>query len=721
MTARGEGREGPDEGAERTGPPGEGAGGGAPALPSPYGGGGARRSPYARVRVSYEQVIRRLPQLKLDSMGEMERTLSVYDLTFLSIGAICGSGIFMIPGVAARIAGPESVFVWLSIGALAITISLCIAELASMFPNAGGVYTYCKEAFGPFIGFLAGWASWVTSWVTIAMVISAAVREYLDHIFHLGDARATAIALGCVWVLTFFNYLGVRLGAQIQRVFTVIILVVLGTIIMGGAPDIKLGHFLEFVEPDWALLLAAAAVIIDPFIGWEAVTFMGEEAKDPRRSVPTALVWGTVLIVMLYLSVVIVSLGVVPSRELGSSSAPIALVVERAGSLGPRAVPFLVMGTVLILLGCCNAWILSASRLPYALARDEMLPAFFARLHPTYKTPVNALVIQAVIASFLVAFANYEALIKALVPIALIMYGLIVLAVPVLRLRRPSAERPYKTPMFSLLALFSVLAVILILSQVDKVELLKGVSLVLVGVPIYFLLQLEYNERFVVAFNEMIAPFYDTLAKYAYPEWERAEYLRLAAVKRDDTVLDIACRTGLLVPELSKAARLVYATDVGFHDIEIAREHLALLRNVSYVRADAEFLPFADERFDKVVGFGLDEEVVSTDNLFREVKRVLKRNGRATVLVFEESFVVMTAPRQWKLAYLEDLLEDLGLSFRVKRVKVKWANAYAFVIRKTERQSVQKYQEEEYDSFYSGHRARAFHPGGADAAAAAPM
>ena len=678
---------------------------------SPYGGKGmARRSPYHRVRISYDEVIRRIPKLELDEAEEMERTLSMYDLMFLSIGAIVGSGVFMIPGIAAGIAGPESIFVWASIGTLAIMMSMCIAELASMYPEAGGVYTYCKEAFGPFIGFLVGWSAWVIGWVTIAMVISACIVEYLDHLIHIGEPRARMVAAAMLWVLTLFNYLGVKLGAQIQRVFTVITLVVLGAIIFFGAPAIEVENFMEFVEPNWAMLLAAAAIIIEPFIGWECVTFLGEETKDPKHAVPTALVWSTVIIVFLYLSVVIVSLGVVPATELGESQAPVALVVERTPALGPRAVPWLVMGTVVILLGCCNSWILSHARIPYALAKDEMLPAFFAKLDPTYKTPVNALIIQAALATVLVLTADFHALITALIPVALIVYALIFLSVPVLRLSKPSMERPYKTPAFSLVSLVCVLTTIVIMSQVDQIEFLKGTSLVLVGVPIYFILQVEYNERFVVAFNEMIAPFYDTLAAFAYPEWMREEFLRTAAIKHEDTVLEIACRTGLLVPELAANAKWVYATDVGFHDLEIAREHLALLRNVSYVRADAEFIPFQDRQFDKIVGIGLSEEVVSTDNLFREIKRVLKRGGRATILVFEEAFYVFSAPRQWKLSYIEDLLETLGLSFRVKKVKAKYANAYAFIIRKEDRQSVRKYSEDEYDSFYYGHRSRSLHP-----------
>lgn len=663
-----------------------------------------RKASYNVYQERTPDIVRLIPRVKEEQEFHLERTLTEKDLFFLSIGAIASSGIFIIPGLAAREAGVLSIGVWFFIGVMAILMSMCIAELASMYPEAGGIYTYTKKAFGKFVGFLVGWSMWVISWITIAMLISACISQYYSYLFPISPLNAKLLSIALLCLLTFFNYLGVRMGANIQKFFTFVTLVVLGGFIMTGIGKVNYDYFTGmFAHVNPMELIAAAALIIEPFIGWEAVTFLGEETKDPEKAVPKALVYSTIFIVILYLLVVFVSLGHVDAFTLGQSANPFSTAASHF--LSPGAVTFLTLGTMIILLGSTNSWILSSSRLPYALAKDDLLPQFFAKIHNTFKTPVNSLFIQLIIASLLVLFANFELLLSALVPVALIIYASVFLAVPVLRLKEPTKERAFEVPFFSIISLLCVSITLILIFETDSFTMLKSAFLILFGIPFYVFIELEYDQRFVMLFNELIAPFYDRIAVLVYPKQMRKQFLKQAAIKSTDVVLNVSCHTGLILNELSHTSKMVVATDIGHQDIQIARKKFIERENIMYVICDASFLPFRNNIFHKVVSLGAEEENVSSDNFFNEVARVMRFGGRGTFIIFD----LLSPPTQWTISYVEDLLTGLDLSFRVRKKQTTITNYYLFVTRKLKSQQISRVGSGDFDSYYGSHRERTIH------------
>lgn len=663
-----------------------------------------RKVDYNAYRDRVPDIVRLVPRIKEEKEMHLESTLNEMDLFFLSIGAIASSGIFIIPGLAAAEVGYFSFVVWCIIGFLAILMSLCIAELASMFPEAGGIYTYTKHAFGKFVGFLVGWSMWVISWITIAMLITVCISQFFNYIIPIAPFQAKMFAVTLLCVLTFFNYLGVKLGATIQKFFTAITLIVLSTFIITGIGEVDTSFIYNMsMEVPPLAFFAAAALIIEPFIGWQEITFLAEETKNPQKAVPRALVSSTIFIVFLYLLVVFVSLGVTPEDDLDGfahSKMPFANAANRF--LPSVVVVFLIIGTIIILLGSTNSWILSSSRLPYALAKDDVIPQFFAKIHNQFKTPVHSLLFQLVIASFLVIFADFELLLKSLIPISLMVYASVFMAVLVLRIKKPSMERPFEMPFFSIISMICILFTMILIFETDALTMLKGAFLVLIGIPFYVFIELEYDQRFVLLFNEFIAPLYDRIAAFVYSKQMRKTCLQQAAIKKTDTVLNVSCHTGLILKDLSFKARSVVATEISYQKIQIARRKCQNRDNMMYVICDAAFLPFKDDVFQKIVSLGAEEECVSSDNLFTEVNRVLSPCGRGTFIIFD----LFSPPTQWTVTYIESLLTDIGLSFRVTKNQTILTNYYLFVTRKFKSQMISRAEDGDFESYYGSHRNR---------------
>lgn len=636
---------------------------------------------------------------------KMERSLSENDLIFISLGAIAGSGIFMIPGIAAEIAGPASFLVWIIIGILAIMMSMCIAELAGSYPDVGGFYSYATLAFGRVVGFLTGWTTWVIGCITISMLLASCISN-LGTLVQLSSAAQLYISLAILIFLTLVNFYSTSFGAKLQRFLSTITIFVFLLFIVWGIGSVDSEFFTVHKMPGVGLahLLAAAAIIIEPFMGWETITFLGGEAKNPRRAVPNALVKSTIIIVVLYSLMVFVALGQENYRFLAEADVPLQWAAK--SFMGPYAI-IISIGAVIILLGTVNSWIMASSRIPYDLAHDNFLPDVFAKIHPKYKTPVNGLIIQTLIAGFLLLLGQFELLLHALIPLALINYTIIFLTVIVLRLKDHTRPRAFRVPGFPFVPLLCAGVSMLLIAQMSVVQIIEGLSLVMLGIPIFIFLELEMDQKALITFNELMAPFYDTISNYIYPKSIKNQFLRDAIIKKDDLVLDLACHTGFMIDDVSKRAKRVISTDIGFADIEIAREKISK-DNVVFIRCEPEAVPFRDEIFHKIIGFGVSDEVIDSDKLFSEINRLLRPNGRATILLFENPLGFFATPYQWTIPHIEDRLEELGLSFRVRHIDSAHLDAYEFIILKSEKQTCERIANTGfYLSYYFHHISRA--------------
>jgi len=414
----------------------------------------------------------------------------------LVVGSMIGSGIFIVSAESARLVGTPArlLAVWLVAGLLTLLAANACAELATMFPLAGGPYVFFREAYGPLLGFLYGWTTVLVIQTGTIAAVAVAFSMFLGLLVPSVAGGATkAVAALVVLVLTGTNALGLRVGTRVQNVLTVLKVAALlaltaGGIIFGRAPAEAATAVAETPALS-ALVLAFALALVGPAFSqsaWTNVTFPGAEVAEPGRTFPRALLLGCALVAGLY---VLANVGYV--RTLGFSGiahAPQDRVgTAAAAALVPGGGAWMAAAILVSTFGCANGLVLSGARVVYALAADGHLPAAAARLNRA-GVPGVALALQAGWALVLVLSGTYTDLLRYVVAVEFVVLVLLVVAVPALRRRRPARERPYRAwghPFTS--GLFVLLAgtVVVLLAVASPRTTLPGFGLVLLGIPVF--------------------------------------------------------------------------------------------------------------------------------------------------------------------------------------------------------------------------------------------
>lgn len=337
------------------------------------------------------------------------RRLGLWMASALVVGNMIGSGVFLLPSSLAEY-GPISIIAWVFTATGAILLALVFARLSRAYPKTGGPYAYARRAFGDFVGFQTAWGYWIAVWAGNA-AIAVAFVGYLAHFWHaLATDRvlAAAVGLAAIWVLTAVNAYGVRQAGAVQVVTTVIKLVPLLLIAVGGLFFVKSGNFGEFNasgDGAFSAVTAAAALTLWSFIGLESATVPAEDVEDPQRTIPRATVAGTAVTALVYILGTVAVLGLVPAATLATSTAPFADAADAA--FGGWAADLVAAGAAISAFGALNGWILLQGQVPFAAARDGLFPRAFARTGRN-GTPVLGLVVSSVLVTGLMLM-NYNA------------------------------------------------------------------------------------------------------------------------------------------------------------------------------------------------------------------------------------------------------------------------------------------------------------------------
>ena len=418
--------------------------------------------------------------------------IGVVRATALVVGIIIGASIFVQPslitGQVPSVGG--IVLVWSIAGALTMIGSLVAAELASAYPRTGGVYVFLSEAFGPAVGFLWGWAMFWTMHTGIIAAIAVVFARYVAYFIPLGDAGMRAIAIGAILLLTAINYYGVRQGSAVQTGFTIVKIVAILLIIVVGfaadravqpaaGPPVADGFSLRDVGT--ALVAALFA-----FGGWHMVTYAAGETVEPRRTIPFALVIGTLIVSACYIALNAAYLHVLPIETVAASTRVAADFADAIMGSGAGIMSALV---IISTIGAMGGVILAGPRVYLALSADGLLFRWVGAVHPAHRTPHRALVLQAVWASVLVGTGTYRALFTRVIYTEWIFFGL--MAAGLLLLRRRTAYAPaYRMWGVPLLpALFIAVTAAIVINQIisEPVSSAIGLLLVLAGLPVYAL------------------------------------------------------------------------------------------------------------------------------------------------------------------------------------------------------------------------------------------
>jgi APA family basic amino acid/polyamine antiporter len=434
----------------------------------------------------------------------LKRTLTAFDLTLLGIGAIIGTGIFVLTGTAAaNQAGPAITVSYLAAGLACGFAALCYAEFASMIPISGSAYTYAYATLGEVFAWMIGW-DLILEYAVGSMTVAIGWSGYFQRIlagFGLElpvwmSAAPTAAsgavvnlpAILIVLVITWLLVIGIRESARFNAVMVAVKIAAVLFFIAAGATFVQPENWTPFAPYGWPGIMGAGAVVFFAYIGFDAVSTTAEEARNPQRDLPIGIIASLIICTVLYLAVAAVLTGIVPVVEYRSDvqflNAPVAFALAVIGQ--DWAAGLVSAGAVAGITSVLLVMLLSQPRIFFAMSRDQLLPAGVSRVHPRYRTPYVTTIITGLVVAIVAGFTRIDVVGEMTSIGTLFAFVVVCLAVLILRTRRPDAPRPFRVPggpVIPVLGVLSCLYLMLSLSVVTWVRFLVWLDL---GMLIYW-------------------------------------------------------------------------------------------------------------------------------------------------------------------------------------------------------------------------------------------
>jgi APA family basic amino acid/polyamine antiporter len=332
--------------------------------------------------------------------NRLKRTLGLFDAFAIGIGAIIGSGIFVVTGIAAGLAGP-ALLISLVIGAfISGFTALSFAELAHSIPKEGGGYEFARELISPFAGFISGWL-WILSNVVTGVVVSLGFASYLALFLPFPVNVNLIAALACLAV-TLINYLGARDSSLVNDILVVIKLLILALFVAFGLGFVKAGNFSPFMPAGEIGIMQGATLIFFAYSGFARVTLVSEEVKDPKKNIPRSIILALVVSTIVYMLVSFTAIGLVGYKELASSGSPLA---DAARSVSANLTYFVSIGALVATFSVLLTTLLGLSRISFAMSSESELPQLFSRLDER-STPYYTVLVFGFTMAILAIFSN---------------------------------------------------------------------------------------------------------------------------------------------------------------------------------------------------------------------------------------------------------------------------------------------------------------------------
>jgi basic amino acid/polyamine antiporter, APA family len=466
------------------------------------------------------------------SNNKLVPTLGLWTSVSLVVGGIIGSGIFMKPAsMAAQLGSPELLLaVWVVAGIITLFGALSNAEVAAMMPETGGQFVFFKVMYGDFFAFFYGWAAFAvfnTAGVASIAYVLGTYTEYFIQLPRFSNDFEHSIGLSIPFIgtlypfenigvkgvtifvilgLTYVNYRSTKSGGNIQVIFTILkvvamTIIVFGFLFSGDGNTINLFADSAYQNPEgWALVGAIVAAMSGAFWGydgWNNITFVAGEIKNPQQNIPKSLLVGLIVCIVIYSLITLSYMYVLPIDAIAKSpmvASDAATIVM--GTTGGAIIAFLV---IISTFGTTNGNVLATARVSFAMARENHFFQSVGKVHPRFNTPGNALWAQGIWTSILVISGSFDMLTDMLIFVSWLFYGMSALGIFVLRARMPNADRPYKVwgypivpGIFVLFTFFFLIATLvndIQLYNAGKTPLINsllGLLLSVIGIPLYW-------------------------------------------------------------------------------------------------------------------------------------------------------------------------------------------------------------------------------------------
>ncbi|HEX5473250.1 MAG TPA: amino acid permease [Vicinamibacterales bacterium] len=442
----------------------------------------------------------------------LRRTLSALDLTLLGIGAIIGTGIFVLTGTAAaNQAGPGIVLSYVLAGTACGFAALCYAEFAAMIPIAGSAYTYSYATLGEIFAWMIGW-DLILEYAVGSMTVAVGWSGYFQQILlgfgvHLpawmsaapgtqivmpGGAVETAVfnlpAILIVLAIMCVLIVGIRESARANTIIVLIKLAVVVFFIVVGVGYVKPANWSPFAPYGWAGIMSGAAVVFFAYIGFDAVSTTAEEAKNPARDMPIGIITSLIVCTVLYLVVAAILSGIIPVLEYKTNAqflnAPVGYAMQVVGK--NWAAGIVSAGAVAGITSVLLVMLMSQPRIFFSMSRDQLLPAGVSKVHPRFRTPYITTAITCVVVAGVAGFVPIQTLSEMTSIGTLFAFVVVSLAVPILRARRPDVHRPFRVPGGPVLPVLGVLSCVYLMLSLSVMTWVRFLGWLDIGMLIYW-------------------------------------------------------------------------------------------------------------------------------------------------------------------------------------------------------------------------------------------
>ncbi len=431
----------------------------------------------------------------------LKRDLGLAETTAIAVGAMVGSGIFILPGIAYVTAGSAAVLAFLIAAVLVLPAALSAAEMATAMPEDGGPYLFVERGMGPLMGTIAGVGTWMMLSLKSALALVGGV-PYLVYVEPSLAELITVLAVGLALFFTVVNLVSAEGSGKLQFGIVALLLVVLAWLVIGGFPDVQPDRTAGAFDPASEGILAATAIVFISYAGVTKVPAVAEEVKNPGRNLPLAMVGALAIVAVLYATVVYVTVGVldvtaaVEAGDLQSDGegAIIALVADQLfGWVGVIAI---VLAAILALASTANAGILAASRFPLAMARDGVFPPALERVSERFETPANAVALTGLVLVLLVAVFPIQAVASFGSAFQILVFILLNVALVGFREGAIDDYRPaFKAPLYPWLQLFGIVGGGFVLFQLGAVPAFGALGIAAIAAAWYFVYARHHVER----------------------------------------------------------------------------------------------------------------------------------------------------------------------------------------------------------------------------------
>ena len=424
----------------------------------------------------------------------LRRTLGTFDGVAILIGITIGAGIYSTPQLIATYADSFAPIIglWIGCGVFVFIGGLIYAELGTRLPHTGGEYVYIQRCFGPFAGFMFGWAQLFIIRTSPAAGLAIITANYLEYFIELPGPAHTAVALGVIAILGALNYVGVQRASVYQRLSTVLkvgglfALVVLALILVGGQENL-----LGTEAPPTATLgpvgntAAALMLVVFSYMGWDRVGYVAGEMKNPRRTIPLSLLTGIGIVIVLYVLTILVyhqTLGMDGMRQSTIVASDMASQL-----IGPIGAGFIAVLVMISTTGSINGTIMAAPRVYYAMAKDGLFFKGLNYIHPTFRTPSRAILAHCFWgAVILIVRGTFETIVAGMVFAVLIFYAFTTVALFILRKQEVGGEDVYRMPLYPWLPglyLVGILALLVVRVIFEWEKSLVDLAFIATGLP----------------------------------------------------------------------------------------------------------------------------------------------------------------------------------------------------------------------------------------------